>query len=62
MEQKEEKKTIPKMMELAASEMCEKYCKFPDQYITENDELADLMTDKLVSEHCEHCPMTQFFL
>lgn len=53
---------IPKIMERAASEICEKYCKFPDQYIAENDEVSDLMTDKLVSEHCEHCPMTQFFL
>lgn len=62
MVQKGETKSIPKMLEAAASEMCEKYCKFPDQYIENNEELTDLMTEKLVAEHCEHCPMTQFFL
>lgn len=54
--------SIPQMMECIASEICEKYCKFPDQYITDNELLADLMIEQLASDHCAQCPLTQFFL
>ena len=40
--------TIPQLLDKIAGEMCDKYCKFPDQ---EKDE------DELFKKHCDKCPM-----
>lgn len=58
----EEVKSIPKMMEDIASDMCDHYCKWPDAYVTDNEELDDLMTEKLIAEHCDKCPMNILFI
>lgn len=43
-------KTISQIISEAAAQMCDKYCKFPDMYSGEDEE-------KLISEHCENCPL-----
>jgi hypothetical protein len=40
--------TIPAQLEKITSEMCDKYCKFPDQAKDE---------DELFKNHCDKCPM-----
>lgn len=46
--------SIVRMLERIATEMCDKYCKFPDQYTGDND---DENTEKLIEEHCMFCHM-----
>lgn len=49
---------IKKTMENIASEICDHYCKFPDQYFCAGDEDAE--TEELVEQHCNMCPLVQF--
>lgn len=55
----EKKQTIRQQLEAVASEICDHYCKFPDQYdvvgLTEDE-----YTEKLVEERCVMCPLLQF--
>lgn len=62
METMEKSVSVAKLLEQAASTICAEYCKWPEQYITDQPELEDIMTEKLCHEHCNHCPMVQFFL
>lgn len=57
---KDEKPNIGKQLEAIASEICDHYCKFPDQYYIDADN-EDVYTEKLVTEHCNMCPLAQFF-
>lgn len=50
---------VKKELEIIASEICDHYCKFPDQYF-DTDGCEDEQADKLRSEHCESCPLLQF--
>lgn len=43
-----EQKKIPQLLEEISEEMCDKYCKYPEMHLTE-DELMAI---------CENCPMT----
>lgn len=54
-----EKPTIHKQLEQIASEICDHYCKWPDQYFQTN-ETEDAYTEKLVEEKCLMCPLVQF--
>jgi hypothetical protein len=40
--------TVPQLLDKIAGEMCDKYCKFPDQAKDE---------DELFKNHCDKCPM-----
>ena len=40
--------TVPQLLDKIAGEMCDKYCKFPDQAKDE---------DELFKKHCDKCPM-----
>lgn len=51
---------IKKSMEAIASEMCEKYCKFPEQYLPGEFDDEDERTALLVEDHCQYCPLVQF--
>lgn len=42
--------TVVSVIQSAAEEMCDRYCKFPEQY---DDEEA------LIKERCEFCPLTR---
>ena len=47
---------IMQTLEKIASDICDKYCKYPDIYATEygdNDEAFEKMCD----ERCEQCPL-----
>lgn len=45
---KRKEMTIPEQLDKIAGEMCDKYCKFPDQAKDE---------DELFKNHCDKCPM-----
>lgn len=40
--------TVPQLLDKITSEMCDKYCKFPDQ-------AKDV--DELLKNHCDKCPL-----
>ena len=40
--------TVPRLLDKISGEMCDKYCKFPDQAKDE---------DELFKNHCDKCPM-----
>ena len=51
------KRTFVKVSEILdhiGAEICDKYCKWPEQY---KDEKGDEMECKLYDEHCEKCPL-----
>ena len=43
-----EEMTVPQLLDKIAGEVCDKYCKFPDQAKDE---------DELFKNHCDKCPM-----
>lgn len=51
-------KTVSKILEEVTEEMCNKYCKFPEEYFSKykDEEEAE---EKLYSEHCENCPLNK---
>jgi len=49
-----EDKTITKMLEEIADEICQNYCKWPDLW-DEEKEGCDLSE----SEHCQNCPLNR---
>lgn len=51
--------TIRGQLEQIASEICDRYCKWPDQYFQTNEN-EDISTEKLVEEKCIMCPLVQF--
>ena len=53
------KLTIQNQLEQIASEICDRYCKWPDQYFQTNEN-EDIRTEKLVEEKCMMCPLVQF--
>lgn len=52
MPEQREEKTVLEIMEDAASEFCEDYCRFP--FMVEDEE-------ELYSEHCDKCPINKLF-
>ncbi len=49
----EDKQTIPQILEGIAEEICDKYCKWPDQWDEEsNGELSE-------SDICANCPLNR---
>lgn len=49
-----ENKTIVEQIELAAGELCDSYCKYPEQYPN-----TDKGFDDLASERCCSCPLNK---
>lgn len=48
-----EDKTIPQILESVAEEICQNYCKWPDQWDEEvNGELSE-------SDICKNCPLNR---
>lgn len=45
--------SIPAQLQRIAEDICDHYCKFPEQY--EGDDGID----RLISEHCENCPINK---
>ena len=51
---------VKKSLERIASEMCDGYCKYPEQYVSADGD-EDAQTERLVREHCDQCPIAQLF-
>lgn len=49
---------VKKSLEVIASEICDHYCRFPDEYA--GIEFEDEATALLSEEHCQMCPLVQF--
>jgi hypothetical protein len=49
-----ETKTLIEIVEQVKADMCDRYCKWPDQY--KGDENA---YDRMIDEKCEHCPLNR---
>lgn len=41
-----------------ADEMCDKYCKYPEQYESQYDD-TDEAWDKMMCEVCDNCPLNK---
>lgn len=50
---------IRKELEAIAGEMCDHYCKWPDQYFDPSG-IEEEQTERLVAERCKTCPILQF--
>lgn len=50
---------VIKALQEISSEICDKYCKFPDMYTDIENE--DEATELLIKMHCNQCPLVQFF-
>ena len=48
--------TLTKLCE----EMCDNYCKFPDQYYAKYKD-SDEAIDMLLKEKCEDCPLSKIY-
>lgn len=46
--------TVPQLLDKIAVEMCDKYCKFPDQASKESKD-----EDYLYRTYCDKCPMNK---
>lgn len=46
--------TVVKQIDAICEDICDFYCKYPEQYGPGDDELARLMAD-----HCEDCPLNK---
>ena len=60
METKCEVVIVRKSLEKIASDMCEHYCKYPDEYSTNDNE--DEAVERLMHDHCNACPIRQFLI
>ena len=49
-------KTIPNVLEEIASAVCDRYCKYPEQYEKEYGD-EDEAYEKLWTERCAECPV-----
>ena len=45
---------VTEILDHVAAEICDKYCKWPEQY---KDDNGDELECKLYDEHCEKCPL-----
>ena len=60
-EKKEEKKvTVIRMLTEISDEICDKYCKYPDMYLSKNPDMdPDLLEDTMYTEICANCPLSK---
>lgn len=49
-----EEMTVPQLLDKISGEMCDKYCKFPDQASKESKD-----EDYLYRTYCDKCPMNK---
>lgn len=56
-EVKSRKKTIPEICDEIANEMCDKYCKYPDQW---DEEKEGIPLEE--SEVCDKCPICRLMV
>lgn len=47
-----EKETVHNILVEVIDEMCDKYCKFPEQYRGDDE-------DELYEKHCDGCPLNR---
>lgn len=45
---------VSEILDHMAGEICDKYCKWPEQY---KDDTGEELETKLYDEHCEKCPL-----
>lgn len=50
--------TITKMLTMIADQICDNYCKYPDMYLSKNqDGDEDMLEDMMYTEICANCPL-----
>jgi hypothetical protein len=50
---------IPNLLEEIRAEICDKYCKYPEQYEVPNPNGSGFDYDSnLIKEHCDKCPIS----
>lgn len=50
--------SITETLNKISEEMCNKYCKFPEQYYSQTDDV-DAACEKMLKEKCENCPLNK---
>ena len=50
----DKQESVVNIIQKVIEEMCNKYCKFPEQYSEEDEE-------KLYDEHCKNCPLNKLW-
>ena len=50
----DKQKSVVNVIEEVMNEVCDKYCKFPEQYTDEDEE-------KLYEKHCNNCPLNKLW-
>lgn len=52
----ENKITVEHIVEEVSEEICEKHCKWPEAYRSENED-PDIAWNKCLTEKCDNCPL-----
>ncbi len=50
---KNKEQTVTRLLEEIVGEICDHYCKYPEQY-KDNDDI-----DEMCAKHCDHCPFNK---
>ena len=50
-------KTISQQLEELAGQMCDKYCKYRDEYLKRYAD-PDIANEMMLEEQCKNCPLT----
>lgn len=50
--------TIPQELEQIVNEVCDKYCKFPEQTLSQYKD-PDEAGEHLINDFCENCPLNK---
>lgn len=49
---------ISEIIEKVIEEMCDKYCKYPDEYLSKLKD-PDIANDQMLENVCAHCPLSK---
>ena len=56
----EKKESCHQIMISVIDEICDKYCKYPDMYVSKNpDKEEDMLEDMMYTEICAYCPLNR---
>ena len=56
----EKEQSCHQIMISVIDEICDKYCKYPDMYVSKNPDMEeDMLEEMMYTEICANCPMNR---
>ena len=60
MNEKNEQKTVTRMLQEIVDDICDNYCKYPPMMIPENPgDDVDMLEDMMYEQYCAKCPLVR---